>query len=361
MNKLIISLNLLILLIITFGYQRTEAQQSTEVKIAKRWWEIQQWAKPKVHPEAQTLPLIKVAGKTVVNEDGDTILFRGVAISDPDMLEAQGHWQKKHFDKIQELGAKIVRIPVHPAAWRERTSAAYLELLDQAVQWCTELNMYVIIDWHSIGNLQMELFQNPMYETTKKETYEFWRAIAANFTGHNAVAFYEIFNEPTIFNGLLGNMNWSEWKKINEDIIRLIRAYDLETIPLVAGFDWAYDLTPLHIDPVNAEGIAYVTHPYSIKRSEPWEPKWEEDFAFAATRYPVIATEFGFNLKDSEVVDQHHYANRIINFLEERGISWVCWVFDPDWSPKLFKSWDTYELTGAGEFFKKAFQNQNKQ
>ena len=44
-------------------------------------------------------------------------------------------------------------------------------------------------------------------------------------------------------------MTWDEWKKINEDIIKLIRAFDNETIPLVAGFDWAYDLTPLNYDP----------------------------------------------------------------------------------------------------------------
>jgi hypothetical protein len=26
----------------------------------------------------------------------------------------------------------------------------------------------------------------------------------------------------------------------------------------------------------------------------PWEPKWDEDFGFAAEHYPVVATEFGF-------------------------------------------------------------------
>ena len=153
--------------------------------------------------------------------------------------------------------------------------------------------MYVDIDWHSIGNLKMELFQDPMYDTTQKETYEFWRTIARHFAGNNTVAFYEIFNEPTTFRGQLGSISWSEWKKMNEDIIKLIRSFDTETIPLVAGFDWAYDLTPLREEPIAAEGIAYVTHPYENKRSKPWEPKWEEDFGFAAAKYPLIATEWG--------------------------------------------------------------------
>ena len=112
----------------------------------------------------------------------------------------------------------------------------------------------------------------------------------------NTVAFYELFNEPTRFRGLPGNMSRNEWKEINENIIDLIRAYDKETIPLVAGLDWAYDLNFIYYDSVNAEGIAYVTHPYPMKRSRPWEVKWEENFGFAADRYPVIATELGFRL-----------------------------------------------------------------
>jgi hypothetical protein len=150
------------------------------------------------------------------------------------------------------MGATLVRIPVHPAAWRERTPREYLKLLNQAVDWCTELNLHIIIDWHSIGNLQMELFQDPMYDTTQPETFEFWRTMAQHFKGTHTIAFYELFNEPTLYRGQLGSMSWSEWKKLNEDMIRLIRAYDTEKIPLVAGLDWAYDLTPLNIEPARS-------------------------------------------------------------------------------------------------------------
>jgi hypothetical protein len=153
-------------------------------------------------------------------------------------------------------------------------------------------------------------------------------------------------------------MSWSEWKKINENIINLIRSFDTETIPLVAGLDWAYDLAPLHDDPLNAEGIGYVTHPYEFKRSQPWEPKWEENFGFAANQYPVMATEFGFELRPGQSIDTNHYGNRIINYLEGKGISWICWDYDPEWGPRLMISWDTYELTESGKFFKKAMQGE---
>lgn len=318
------------------------------------WWHGGRWRMPKPAENATALPRISVKGNKFVNPAGETMLFRGVSIADPDKIDSEGHWNRELFVAVKDFGANLVRLPVHPVAWRGRTPEKYLELLDQAVNWCTELGMYVIIDWHSIGNLKAGMFQSPMYETSVPETLAFWRTIAFHFRGHHTVAFYELFNEPTHFRGMLGEMSWTEWRDLNEEMIGVIRAIDQETIPLVAGFDWAYDLDFLRYEPVRAENIGYVTHPYANKRSRPWEPKWEENFAFAAARWPMIATEIGFSLKPGEVVDDDHYGNRITRFLEEHGIGWMAWAYDPEWGPQLLKSWDGFQLTGSGEFFKMA-------
>jgi hypothetical protein len=330
--------------------------QATGDRKIHQWWNDRHVGQALNSPNARKLPLISVRGNRFVDPQGSPVLFRGLAISDPDKIANQGRWNRELFVRVKQMGARLVRIPVHPIAWRERTPAGYLALLDQAVEWCTELGMYVMVDWHSIGNLKTGLYQDPMYETSMTETFGFWRTIARHFAGNNTVAFYELFNEPTLYRGQLGRMSWDEWKRINEDLIALIRAYDRETIPLVAGFDWAYDLTPLQINPVEAEGIGYVTHPYPHKRSKPWEPKWEEDFGFAAGQFPVLATEFGFTLGREGRADNGEYGAAIIKYLEGKGIGWVCWVFDPEWGPAMISSWDTYALTESGEFFKQAMQ-----
>jgi endoglucanase len=350
---------LFVLLLFLFVIAGGHAQDTTGGKRERGWWNEGYFGFPRKSAKAKLLSKIAVYKNKFVNEKGDSLLFRGVSIADPDKLEHQGHWSRQLFEKVKELGAGLVRIPVHPVAWRDRGTIKYLALLDSAADWCADLGIYIIIDWHSIGNLQMELFQDPMYNTSKKETYEFWRTIARHFNGNNTVAFYELFNEPTTYRGQLGTVSWSEWKKINEDIIQLIRSYGPAAIPLVAGFDWAYDLTPLHQDPIRAEGIAYVTHPYPNKRQPPWEPKWEEDFGFAASDYPVIATEIGFATRNGQpAAGENDYGNRITKYLEGRGMSWVAWVFDPEWGPQLLKSWDDFKLSGSGEFFKKAMQAQ---
>ena len=342
--------------------------QTNAIKRPHPWWRDSAPGQRPYAVDKKQMPLISVKGNKFVDPDGKTVLFRGIDISDPDKLESQGHWSKDHFAKAKELGAMVIRIPVHPVAWRQRTPAEYLKLLDQAVGWCTELNMYVIIDWHSIGNLETEVFQDPMYETSKRETYNFWRTISRHYAGHNTVAFFELFNEPTTYRDQLGPVSWADWKKTVEDEITLVRAYDPQAIPLVAGFDWAYDLTPVHLNPIAAAGIAYTVHPYSYKRSQPWPPKWDEDFGFVAENYPVFATEFGgfaspsgAHVAADEAMDEgsHNaaYGPTIIKFLEGKGISWSVWCFDPEWPPTLIRNWN-YELTASGEFTKAALHGE---
>jgi endoglucanase len=342
--------SIVILLILFFSTQLCRAQDS------KTWFQDPLKQGKETKTNVKILPLIKVQGNKFVDSLGNTVLFRGIAISDPDKLEFQGHWNKAHFGKIKELGATIVRIPVHPLAWRNRTPEKYIKLLDDAVDWCTDLGMYVMIDWHTIGNLETGLFQDPMYNTTKQETFEFWRTISRHFSKNNTVAFFELFNEPTTYNGQLGHVSWSDWKKTVEIMIGIIRAHNKQTIPLVAGFDWAFDLTPLREEPINAENIGYVTHPYPFKRSEPYVPKWDEVFGFAAEKYPIFATEFGDDINTGTMDPKgNNYGTQIIGFLEGKGISWAVWIFDPDWGGAKIKNWN-YELTPGGEFFKLALQ-----
>ena len=299
---------------------------------------------------------ISVSGNHFENESGETVVFRGFNIRDPHDLEKEGNWTKAHLREAKEWGANVIRLPVHPRAWRERGEEGYLQLLDTAVAWARELGIYLILDWHSIGNLKQEKFQNRMYVTTEDETGAFWKAVSERYADEPAVAMYELFNEPTISGERFGDMTWEEWKEINEEMIGIIRANHPKSVILVAGFEWAYDLTPVKSDPIDAGGIAYVSHPYPQKREAPWEPKWEKDWGFVAETYPVILTEIGFALPEEKgvhipVTGDETYGNAIVDYSAEKGISWVAWCFDPDWAPFMFTDWD-YTPTRQGAFFK---------
>lgn len=308
-------------------------------------------------PALKPLSKLSVSGNAFVNAEGETLVFRGLNTSDPDKLADQRHWNKAYFDAMKSWGANVVRFPVHPRAWRKRGEAAYLNLLDQGVAWATELGLYVIIDWHSIGNLRTEMYQSRGYETTQKETFEFWRTLARHYKDNTTVAFYELYNEPTIQGGKLGTCTWDQWKNLNEEMIGIIRANGGTGIPLVAGFNWAYDLAPVRENPIEAEGIAYVSHPYPQKRSKPWDAQWTADWGFVKETYPLILTEIGFAGEEEPgahipVISDESYGDAITSYCDTRGISYVVWVFDPQWAPSLFRNWDYEVLSRQGAYFR---------
>lgn len=306
------------------------------------------------------MPRLTVQGNAFVNEKGEKLVLRGLNTSDPDFLVFQQHWNQAYFEEMKRWGANVVRFPVHPRAWRKWGDVKYLNLLDLGVAWAMKLGMYVIIDWHSIGNLQTELYQNPSYQTTKKETLEFWSTIALHYKDNTTVAFYELYNEPTTQQGALGTCTWEQWKALTEEMISAIRANGGQGIPLVAGFNWAYDLTQIKENPINAKGIAYVSHPYPQKRPKPWEEQWTKDWGFVKEKYPLILTEIGFAGADEPgahipVISDETYGEAITKYCDDRGISYLVWVFDPFWAPQLFKDWN-YTPTRQGAYFKKHMQ-----
>ena len=119
------------------------------------------------------LDRISVSGNSFVDPSGKEIVFRGYSSSDPDKLESQGDWNQEYFEEMKRWGANLVRFPIHPTAWNKRGKEAYLKLLDDGIKWAGDQGMYVIIDWHSIGNLRTEMYQDDMYKHHSKRNLRF--------------------------------------------------------------------------------------------------------------------------------------------------------------------------------------------
>lgn len=301
------------------------------------------------------MPRITVQGNEFVDEAGEVFIFRGYSSSDPDNLEKKNSWNLAYFQEMKRWGANVVRFPIHPRAWRSRGQEAYMQLLDQGVEWAVANDMYVIMDWHSIGNLVAEKYLNESYYTNLEETFEFWRAITERYGDNPTVAFYELFNEP-VNNDKFGELSWKRWKSALEALIQEIRANGGEGIPLVAGFNWAYDLTPIRDQPIEVEGIAYVSHPYPQKRTKPWVEKWTEDWGFVKENYPMVLTEIGYCTPDDPgahipVISDHSYGKAISDYSDQNNLSYIVWVFDNRWSPQLYVD-DKFTPSYQGTFWK---------
>jgi len=308
---------------------------------------------------------ISVKGKDFVLPDGTPIVFHGIDTSEPDKVVRDGHWNEEYFKTIKDWGANAVRFAVHPVGWHMHGKTNYLKLLDSGVAMAQKQGLYVIIDWHCIGNLYAEkffltgggLYPTNLYDTTKVETLDFWRTMATHYRGNNTVAFFELFNEPAL-GGNLGQATWTQWKQLMEQLIAGIRNAGGTAIPLVAGFNYAYDLKPVALEPINAEGIGYVSHPYPMKARQPWINNWTRDWGFVAEKYPVMLTEIAFQGPEepggyNPIIGDETYGDAITTYCARRGISYMVWCFDPDWPPSLIKDWK-FTPSRQGAYFKKA-------
>jgi hypothetical protein len=295
---------------------------------------------------------LHVDGNQIVDEGGTPVVLRGLALADPDQVARDGHWNEQHFEQARSWGARVVRIPVHPQFWRTRGPKAYVALLDQGVSWAEQRGMYVILDWHSIGDPVAGKYQDAIYQTTQDETKAFWTTVAARYKNDPAVAFYELWNETA---NLGSSTTWHDWKGLAEQLIDAVRAQQPSAIAIVGGFNWSYDLTPVGADPVQRENVAYSVHPYPIKRGPTATAAWESDFGYLTATYPVFATEFGFDANPSDEVayaTAEGYGKSITDYFASKGISWTVWCFHPTWTPQLLADWNYTPAAPQGTFFK---------
>ena len=202
-----------------------------------------------------------------------------------------------YYRTIKEWGATIIRIPIHPFIWRDKGKEASLAVINQVIEWVKKQEMYIIIDFHSIGfpptDEYLELWEG-IYLTSKNEIRDFWDVISRHFADNHVIAFYELFNEPVSGNDIATREDWLLWKTFAEELIDIIRVNDPDGLVIVGGLQWGYDLSYVLSFPVERENIVYATHPYP---GTEWNRSWDEAFGKIKNQYPVFATEFGFEME----------------------------------------------------------------
>jgi aryl-phospho-beta-D-glucosidase BglC (GH1 family) len=287
---------------------------------------------------------LQTRGNRIVNANLEIVRFKGLMIPDPGRLAGEGRYTRALFEAVRATGANVIRIPVHPQFWVNDTN--YLpHYLDPAVKWAGELGLYVILDWHSIGN-EMTGYAPQVPELfchTDAMTTNFWAQVAAHFRADPQVVF-EIFNEPQ-------NISAADWQRCAGRLAGVIRAQGATQLIIVGGLNYGRELDWVRREPVAGDNLAYASH---IFPSHP-QSGWNHDFGNVAARYPVVITEWGYIDKQETPNPPDHYpsgdastyGNPLMSYLDERGIGWVaCW-YDEQWQPAmLLKSGAGYTAWG---------------
>jgi hypothetical protein len=108
-------------------------------------------------PTPVTLPLkFHVEGNTFVDQFGKQMVFRGMSAIDPIFQRfnnSSDHsiWSDQYYREMGKWCGNILRLPILPSSLRDYGMEKSLETLDQTIAWAAENNMYVIINFHSLG------------------------------------------------------------------------------------------------------------------------------------------------------------------------------------------------------------------
>ncbi len=135
-----------------------------------------------------------------------------------------------------------------------------IENIDQLIRWCSELDIYVILDMHGANGGQTganiddciddqpRLFMEEHYEN---ELIEIWGMLAMRYKDEPAVAGYDLLNEPL--------PNWfsaynHKLMPLYRKLISKIRQIDKKHLIILEGLHWATDFTMF--DTIEAEALS---------------------------------------------------------------------------------------------------------
>lgn len=156
-------------------------------------------ATPRSSP-AQPVSPLRVQGSRIVDEQGRTVLLRGINLhtyyyrylSDPSAPWTYAKEEDIAF--LADLGVRAIRLALH---WRYFDSPLGWQLIDTYLAWCEAAGIYVILDLHVVPPeadiLEGKIWDDP---AAQERFLELWRAIAARYADRAIVAGYDLFNEP---------------------------------------------------------------------------------------------------------------------------------------------------------------------
>lgn len=253
---------------------------------------------------------LRVVGTQLSDTDGNPVQLRGISTHGiawyPDYIN------KACFRELHDSwNVNVIRLAMYTAEYggycTGGSQAALKELISSGVDYATELNMYVIIDWHILTD------GNP--NTYKSEAIAFFDEMSKKYADNHNIL-YEICNEPN------GGTSWQEIKSYAEDVIPVIRANDPDAVILVGTPNWCQFVDQAAADPITGyDNIMYTLHFYADTHVGLRE-KME---SAVRAGLPIFVSEFGPCDASGNGKINREEAALWIRAMDRLGVSYVAW------------------------------------
>ena len=204
----------------------------------------------------QTHGRLSIDGTDIVDKNGDKFQLKGV--STHGIAWFPQFVNKEAFRTLRDdWGANLIRLAMYTdeggGYCSDGDKDKLKKLVNDGVDYATELGMYVIIDWHILHDL------TPL--KNMDAAVDFFDEMSKKYADHENVI-YEICNEPN------GGTSWSDIKKYAETVIPVIRNNDKNAIIIVGTPNWSQDVDDVIGNELDASNVMYVLHFYAATHKD---------------------------------------------------------------------------------------------
>ncbi len=260
-------------------------------------------ARPSTHGE------LTVQGTQLIGASGQTAQLKG--FSTHGLAWFPQYVNQECFTQLSEWGANVARLAMYThengGYCTDGNQEELRNLLKQGVEFAAKANMYCIVDWHVLQDLNPNAYL--------QQAKEFWQWASSEFANASNVIF-EICNEPN------GSTTWEEVKQYAETILPIIRANAPKKAVLVGTPRWCQQPDLAAANPIADENVMYTLHFYAGTHKEDLRSTLR---SVVQGGTPVFVSEYGICDASGNGALDLESANTWTQLMDDLDTSYVCW------------------------------------
>ncbi len=260
---------------------------------------------------------LRVIGTDLCDSNGKKFQIQGVSTHGLSWFPQ--YVNKAAFGDLKSMGINAVRLALYTSEYNGYCSGGnqseLKQLIDNGVNYATEQDMYVIIDWHVLND------QNPNRHLS--ESLAFFDEVSKKYQAQGNVI-YEICNEPN------SGVNWDDGsdndiKSYAENVIATIRKNDKDAVIIVGTPTWSQDVDVVANSPLDTkkyQNVMYALHFYAATHKDNIRNK----LVVAREKgLPVFVSEFSICEASGNGYNDTASADQWMSLLDFYNISYVAW------------------------------------
>ncbi len=287
---------------------------------------------------------LHVNGTNLVNAAGNTVQLKG--FSTHGLAWFPQYVNAECFAELAGWGANLARLAMYThengGYCTDGNQQELRDLLVRGVQYAADADMYCIVDWHVLQDLNPNVYLG--------QAKEFWEWASGQFASAKNVIF-EICNEPN------GSTTWADVKSYAETILPIIRKNAPTTPVLVGNPTWCQQPDLAAADPLDDENVMYTLHFYAGTHKDDLRSKLR---SVVEGGTPVFVSEYGICDASGNGALDLDSANAWVALMNQLNVSYACWNLSNKAESSSFiasscnktAGFDDADLTPCGKWLK---------